>query len=153
EAGMRLRKQNVFDDFIAAAEWLIANGYTSTPKLAIGGRSNGGLLVAAVLNQRPDLFGAAVPEVGVMGMLRFHLFGYGRGWVAEYGSPDDPTQFEALYAYSPLHTIRPGTAYPATLLVTAENDDRVIPAHSFKYAATLQAAQGGPAPILVRIET
>jgi prolyl oligopeptidase len=153
EAGTKLQKQNVFDDFIAAAEWLIGNGYTTPARLAIGGESNGGLLVGAVLNQRPDLFGAALPAVGVMDMLRYHLFGYGRTWLSDYGSPDDPAEFAALYAYSPLHNIGPGTVYPPTLILTAESDDRVTPAHSFKYAATLQAAQPGPAPILLHVET
>jgi len=153
KAGTKLQKQNVFDDFIAAAEWLIAEGYTSTPKLAIGGRSNGGLLVGAVMTQRPDLFGACLPGVGVMDMLRFHKFTIGWAWVSDYGSAEDPEQFKAIYAYSPLHNIRPGIAYPPTLIVTADHDDRVVPAHSFKFAATLQAAQAGPAPVLIRIET
>jgi prolyl oligopeptidase len=152
-AGMKHRKQNVFDDFIAAAEWLIAQGYTSPRRLAIGGGSNGGLLVGACLTQRPELFAAALPAVGVMDMLRFHKFTIGWGWVSDYGSPDDPEDFKALYAYSPLHNLRPGTAYPATLITTADHDDRVVPAHSFKFAAALQAAQGGPAPVLIRIET
>jgi prolyl oligopeptidase len=152
-AGMKLKKQNVFDDFIAAAEWLIANKYTSTPKLAIGGGSNGGLLVGAVLNQRPDLFGAALPGVGVMDMLRFHKFTIGWGWVSDYGSSDDAEQFKALYAYSPLHNLKPGTKYPPTLVTTADHDDRVVPAHSFKYAARLQEVQAGDAPVLIRIET
>ncbi|MHB8080311.1 MAG: prolyl oligopeptidase family serine peptidase [Candidatus Krumholzibacteriia bacterium] len=153
QAGMLDRKQNVFDDFIAAAEWLIANRYTSTPKLAIGGGSNGGLLVGACLNQRPDLFGAAVPAVGVMDMLRFHRFTIGWAWVTDYGCATDPTQFPALYAYSPYHNIRPGVCYPPTLITTADHDDRVVPGHSFKYAARLQAAQGCANPILIRIET
>jgi prolyl oligopeptidase len=153
QAGMKAKKQNVFDDFIAAADWLIANKYTSTPKLAIGGGSNGGLLIGAVLNQRPDLIGAALPAVGVMDMLRFHNFTIGHAWVGEYGSSDNAEEFKTLYAYSPLHNIKPGTNYPATMITTADHDDRVVPAHSFKYAATLQAAQAGPAPILIRIET
>jgi len=153
QAGMRANKQNVFDDFIAAAEWLIANKYTSTPKLAIFGGSNGGLLIGAVLNQRPDLFGAAMPAVGVMDMLRFHKFGFGTQWVGEYGSPDNPDDFKVLRAYSPLHNIREGVAYPPTLITTSDHDDRVMPGHSLKYAATLQQAQEGPAPILIRIET
>jgi prolyl oligopeptidase len=153
QAGMRAKKQNVFDDFIAAAEWLIANKYTSTPKLAIFGGSNGGLLVGAVLNQRPDLFGAAMPAVGVMDMLRFHKFGFGTQWVGEYGSPDNPDDFKVLRAYSPLHNIRKGVAYPPILITTSDHDDRVMPGHSLKYAATLQQAQEGPAPILIRIET
>jgi prolyl oligopeptidase (EC:3.4.21.26). Serine peptidase. MEROPS family S09A len=153
QAGMKLKKQNVFDDFIAAAEWLIENRYTSSKKLAIGGGSNGGLLVGACMTQRPDLFAAALPAVGVMDMLRFHQFTIGWAWTAEYGSPDDPEEFKALYAYSPLHNLKPGTAYPATLITTADHDDRVVPAHSFKFAAALQATQAGPAPILIRIET
>ena len=153
QAGMHEHKQNVFDDFIAAAEYLIAEGYTSPPKLAIGGGSNGGLLIGAVLNQRPDLFGAALPAVGVMDMLRFHKFTIGWAWVTEYGSADSAAQFPYLYRYSPLHNIKPGTHYPPTLITTADHDDRVVPGHSFKYAATLQAAQGGSAPILIRIET
>lgn len=153
EAGTKLKKQNVFDDFIAAAEWLIANKYTSPKKLAIQGGSNGGLLVGAVLNQRPELFGAALPAVGVMDMLRFTEFTIGRAWTADYGSPDDPAEFKAIYAYSPLHNIKAGTKYPATLVTTADHDDRVFPAHSFKYTATMQEAQGSDAPILIRIET
>ena len=153
QAGMKLKKQNVFDDFIAAGEWLIAQKYTSTPKLAIGGGSNGGLLVGACLTQRPDLFGAAVPEVGVMDMLRFHKFTIGWAWVSDFGSPDNPEDFKAIRAYSPLHNLKPGTRYPATLITTADHDDRVVPAHSFKFAAALQAAQAGPAPVLIRIET
>jgi prolyl oligopeptidase len=153
QAGMKLKKQNVFDDFIGAAEWLIANKYTSTPKLAIGGGSNGGLLVGAVMTQRPKLFGAALPAVGVMDMLRFQKFTIGWAWVSDYGSSEDPEEFKALYAYSPLHNIKPGTSYPPTLITTADHDDRVWPGHSFKFAAALQEAQGGSAPILIRIET
>jgi prolyl oligopeptidase len=152
-AGTKARKQNVFDDFIAAAEWLIANHYTSTPKLAIMGGSNGGLLVGACETQRPDLFGAAVPAVGVMDMLRFNKFTIGWAWTSDYGSPDNAGDFPALHAYSPLHHIRPGVPYPPTFITTADHDDRVVPAHSFKFAAALQAAQGGPAPILIRVET
>jgi prolyl oligopeptidase len=152
-AGTKLSKQKVFDDFIAAADWLVAEKYTSPATLAIAGGSNGGLLVGAVLNERPDLFGAALPDVGVMDMLRFHRFTIGWAWASEYGSPDKPDEFAALRAYSPLHNIKPGAKYPATLITTADHDDRVVPAHSFKYAATLQRAQGGPAPILIRIET
>ncbi len=153
EAGIKTKRQNVYDDFIAAAEWLIANKYTSPKKLAIQGGSNGGLLVGAALNQRPDLFGAALPAVGVMDMLRFHKFTAGRYWTSDYGSPDNAEEFKALYAYSPLHNIKEGGKYPAVLITTADHDDRVVPAHSFKYAATLQKAQGGDAPILIRIET
>ena len=153
EGGMKLKKQNVFDDFIAAAEYLIANKYTSTPRLAIFGGSNGGLLVGAALTQRPDLFGAALPAVGVMDMLRFQKFTIGWAWVSDYGSSDNPEEFKALYAYSPLHNIKPGTAYPPTLITTADHDDRVVPLHSFKFAATMQAAQAGPNPVLIRIET
>lgn len=153
EAGMKLKKQNVFDDFIAAAEFLIKDKITSPNKLAIQGGSNGGLLVGAVLNQRPDLFGAALPAVGVMDMLRFTEFTIGWAWTSDYGSPKNPEEFKALYAYSPLHNIKPGTKYPATLVTTADHDDRVFPAHSFKYTATMQAAQGGAAPVLIRIET
>jgi prolyl oligopeptidase len=153
QGGMKLKKQNVFDDFIAAAEWLIKNKYTSTSKLAIGGGSNGGLLVGAVLTQRPDLFGAALPAVGVMDMLRFQKFTIGWAWVSDYGSSDNADEFKALYAYSPLHNIKSGTSYPPTMVTTADHDDRVWPGHSFKFAATLQAAQAGPAPVLIRIET
>ncbi len=153
EAGKKLNKQNVFDDFIAAAEYLIDRRYTRPDKLAIFGGSNGGLLVGAVTNQRPELFGAALPAVGVMDMLRFHRFTAGRFWVDDYGSADDPEEFEALYAYSPYHNIRAGTEYPAVLVTTADTDDRVVPGHSFKYAAALQEAQGGDAPVLIRIET
>jgi len=153
QAGTRLNKQNVFDDFIAAAEYLVEEGYTRPSRLAIFGGSNGGLLVGAVTNQRPDLFGAAIPAVGVMDMLRFQNFTAGRFWVDDYGSSDDPEEFEALYAYSPYHNIREGAEYPAVLVTTADTDDRVVPGHSFKYAARLQEAQGGTAPILIRIET
>ncbi|WP_306598052.1 prolyl oligopeptidase family protein [Geothrix sp. 21YS21S-2] len=153
DAGRLANKQNVFDDFIAAGEWLIKNKYTSTPRLAINGGSNGGLLVGACLNQRPDLWGAAVPEVGVMDMLRFHKFTVGWGWKGDYGSSETPEGFRTLLAYSPLHNIKPGTAYPPTLVLTSDHDDRVVPAHSHKFTATLQAAQAGPAPILTRIAT
>jgi prolyl oligopeptidase len=154
EAGTRVRKQNVFDDFISLAEWLITNQYTSPGKLAISGGSNGGLLVAACELQRPDLFGAVVAQVGVMDMLRFDKFTIGWAWKEEYGSPsEDEAEFTAIYKYSPLHNIRPGVSFPATLIMTADHDDRVYPAHSFKYAAALQAAQSGPNPILIRVET
>jgi len=153
QGGTKLKKQNVFDDFIAAAQWLIDNKYTSTPKLAIGGGSNGGLLVGAVLTQRPDLFGAALPAVGVMDMLRFQKFTIGWAWVSDYGSSENAEEFKALYAYSPLQNIKPGTSYPPTMITTADHDDRVWPGHSFKFAATMQAAQAGDAPILIRIET
>jgi prolyl oligopeptidase len=153
KAGMKEKKQNVFDDFITAAEWLITNKYTKPAKLAIGGGSNGGLLVGACMTQRPDLFGAALPAVGVMDMLRFHKFTIGWAWISEYGSPDNAEDFKTLYKYSPLHNLKPGTAYPATLITTADHDDRVVPAHSFKFAAALQAAHKGEAPVLIRIET
>ncbi len=153
QAGTRGQKQNVFDDFIAAAEWLIANKYTKPEKLAIQGGSNGGLLVGACLTQRPDLFGACLPAVGVMDMLRYHKFTAGLYWVPDYGRADNPEDFEYLYAYSPYHNIREGVKYPATMVTTADTDDRVIPGHSFKFAAALQRAQAGTAPILIRIET
>ena len=153
EAGARLKKQNSFDDFIAAAQWLIANKYTSSARLAIQGVSNGGLLVGAVMNQRPDLFRVAIPQAGVMDMLRFHKFTIGWNWIAEYGSSDNEAEYKVLSAYSPLHNIRPNVRYAATLITTADHDDRVVPAHSFKYTATLQAAQRGDAPILIRIDT
>jgi len=152
-AGTKAKKQNVFDDFIAAAEWLIANKYTSTPKLAIRGGSNGGLLIGAMLTQRPDLFGATLPLVGVMDMLRFQKFTIGWAWTSDYGSSDNADDFKALYAYSPLHNLKPGTKYPPTLIATADHDDRVVPGHSFKFAATMQADQAGTAPVLIRIET
>jgi prolyl oligopeptidase len=153
QAGMKLQKQNVFDDFIAAAEWLIANQYTSPARLAISGGSNGGLLVGAVMIQRPELFRAAVPQVGVMDMLRFQKFTIGWNWIADYGSSDNPEEFQALYRYSPIHNIVPGVTYPATLITTADHDDRVVPAHSFKYAATLQQAASPANPVLIRIDT
>lgn len=153
EGGMKLKKQNVFDDFISAGEWLIKNKYTSSKKLAIQGGSNGGLLIGAVLNQRPDLFGAAIPQVGVMDMLRFPKFTIGWAWTSDYGSPDNAAEFKALYAYSPYHNVKAGTKYPPTLVTTADHDDRVFPAHSFKYTAAMQAAQAGDAPVLIRIET
>lgn len=153
EAGMKYNKQNVFDDFIAAAEYLIDEGYTCTERLAIGGRSNGGLLIGACLTQRPDLFGVCLPNVGVMDMLRFHKFTIGWAWVSDYGSPEDPEEFATLRAYSPYHNIRTGVAYPPTMVMTGDHDDRVYPAHSFKFAAALQHAQLGESPVLIRIET
>src|SRR5688500_16149413 len=153
EAGMLASKQNVFDDFLSAAQWLIDNKYTSPDKLAIRGGSNGGLLVGAAITQRPELFAAAVPAVGVMDMLRYHRFTIGWAWVNEYGSADDAKQFETLIKYSPLHNLKPGTKYPATMVTTADHDDRVVPGHSFKFAAALQAAQGADKPALIRIET
>lgn len=152
QAGMLDRKQNVFDDFHAAAEYLVANRYTSSRALGIGGGSNGGLLVGAAMTQRPDLYGAAIPAVGVLDMLRYHTFTIGWAWVPEYGSSADPAQFRTLYAYSPLHNLRPA-AYPPTLVMTADRDDRVVPAHSFKFTAELQRVQQGPNPALIRIET
>jgi len=153
KGGSRLNKQNTFDDFAWAGKWLIENKYTSTPKLAIQGGSNGGLLVGAVLNQNPDLFGAALPAVGVMDMLRFTEFTVGAAWKSDYGDPRDAADFKVMYAYSPYHNAKGGTKYPATLVTTADHDDRVFPAHSFKYAAAMQAAQAGDAPVLIRIET
>ena len=153
EAGTKLKKQNVFDDFIAAGEWLVNNKVASPATLAINGGSNGGLLVGAVTNQRPDLFAAAVPQVGVMDMLRYQNFTIGWAWATDYGTSDSADLFKALYAYSPLHNIKSGAKYPAVLITTGDHDDRVVPAHSFKYAATLQAADTGPAPKLIRIET
>jgi len=153
QAGMREKKQNVFDDFIAAAEFLVREGYTSPARLAVQGGSNGGLLVGAVMTQRPDLFGVALPEVGVMDMLRYQRFTGGKFWVDEYGSSDDSTAVANLLSYSPLHNLKPGTCYPATLVTTADHDDRVVPSHSFKFTATLQAAQGCARPTLIRVET
>ena len=153
QAGMKDKKQNVFDDFIAAAEWLIDNRYTSNQKLAIAGGSNGGLLVGACMTQRGDLFAAAIPAVGVLDMLRFHKFTIGWAWCPEYGDPDNEADFKTLYAYSPLHNLKEGTEYPATMITTADHDDRVVPAHSFKFAAALQAAHQGDNPVLIRIET
>lgn len=153
EAGRLQNKQNVFDDFIAAAEWLIAHRYTGPAKLAIGGGSNGGLLVGAAMTQRPDLFGAALPAVGVMDMLRFHKFTIGWAWTSDYGNPEIKEDFETALKYSPLHNVKPGVAYPATLVTTGDHDDRVVPAHSHKFIATLQAAQAGAQPVLARIET
>jgi prolyl oligopeptidase len=154
QGGMKLKKQNVFDDFIGAAEWLIANKYTSTPKLAISGGSNGGLLVGACEIQRPDLFGAVLAAVGVMDMLRFDKFTIGWAWKADYGAPsENAEEFAAIYKYSPLHNVKAGVAYPPTLITTADHDDRVFPAHSFKFAAAMQADQMGANPVLIRIET
>jgi len=153
-AGTKLQKQNVFDDFSAAAEWVIAERYTSAPRLAIRGRSNGGLLVAAVLNQRPELFGAALPAVGVLDMLRYHTpSSNARQWASDYGLSENEDEFKALYAYSPYHRVRDGVCYPPTLITTADRDDRVVPWHSYKYAAALQRAQGCENPILLRVET
>jgi prolyl oligopeptidase len=153
KAGMLDRKQNVFDDFIAVAEQLIKEKYTSPAKLGIMGGSNGGLLVGAVMEQRPDLFAVALPAVGVMDMLRYDKFTGGRAWVTEYGSSSNPSQFQVLLKYSPLHNVKPGTCYPATLATTADHDDRVVPSHSFKFIAAVQAAQGCDKPILIRVET
>ena len=149
---IRAHKQVVFDDFIAAAEWLIAQRYTAAPRLAIHGRSNGGLLVGACVTQRPDLFGAAIVQVGVLDMLRFNLFGQGAGWEGDYGSPQNAQEFQALYAYSPVHKVQRGTRYPAILVITGDHDTRVMPMHSFKFAAALQAAQAGEAPVLLAVD-
>jgi prolyl oligopeptidase len=151
-AGTRTQKQNVFDDFIASAEWLVASGWSRAERIAIQGGSNGGLLVGACLVQRPELFGACLPAVGVLDMLRFHLFTAGRYWIDDYGNVDDPAEFAALLAYSPYHNVKDGVSYPATLITTADTDDRVVPGHSFKFAARLQAAQAGEEPILLRVE-
>ena len=154
QAGTKMRKQNVFDDFIGAAEWLISEGYTSKDKLAIVGGSNGGLLVGACMTQRPDLFRVAIPQVGVMDMLRYHKFTIGWNWASDYGTSEDSKEmFEYLRGYSPLHNLKKGTAYPATLVTTADHDDRVVPAHSFKFAATLQECHTGNNPVLIRIDT
>lgn len=152
-AAEKTRKQVTFDDFIAAAEWLVAQKITSPARLAIAGASNGGLLVASASTQRPELFGAVLVEVGVLDMLRFHRSGQGGGWQGFYGSPSVPEEFRALLAYSPLHNVRPGTRYPATLVVTGENDARVVPWHSYKFVAALQAAQAGPAPVLLKVQS
>ena len=153
DAGRLANKQNVFDDYAACLRWLAESGWTRPARIAISGRSNGGLLVGATITQHPDLFGAALAEVGVMDMLRFHQFTIGWGWTSDYGSADDPDEFRTLFAYSPLHNIRPGTAYPPTLVTTGDHDDRVVPGHSFKFAAALQAAQAGDAPVVIRIDT
>ncbi len=153
-AGTKMNKQNVFDDFIAAAEWLIEQGYTSPSHLAIVGGSNGGLLVGACMTQRPELYAVAIPQVGVMDMLRYHKFTIGWNWAPDYGtSEDSPEMFKYLLGYSPLHNLKPGVSYPATLVTTADHDDRVVPAHSFKFAATLQECNAGPNPTLIRIDT
>jgi prolyl oligopeptidase len=153
-AGTKMQKQNVFDDFIAAAEYLIAEGYTSAPRLAISGGSNGGLLVGAAMTQRPELFKVALPAVGVLDMLRYHRFTAGAGWAFDYGTADEsPEMFRYLLGYSPLHNLKDGVAYPATMVTTADHDDRVVPAHSFKFAARLQQAHKGENPVLIRIET
>ena len=153
DAGRLANKQNVFDDFAACARWLAGSGWTRPDRIGISGRSNGGLLVGASITQHPELFGAAIAEVGVMDMLRFHQFTIGWGWTSDYGSPDDPDDFRTLFAYSPLHNCRPGCIYPPTLVTTGDHDDRVVPGHSFKFAAALQAAQAGEAPILIRVDT
>ena len=153
QQGIKTNKQTVFDDFISAGEWLITQNYTKPEKLAIAGGSNGGLLVGACITQRPDLFGAALPAVGVLDMLRFNKFTIGWAWESDYGSPQEEAEFKALYAYSPLHNLEPGTSYPSTMITTADHDDRVVPAHSFKFAAALQAAHTGNNPVLIRVET
>jgi prolyl oligopeptidase len=152
--GMLMKKQNVFDDFIAAGEYLIAEKYTTKDRLGIAGGSNGGLLVGAAMTQRPDLFAVALPAVGVMDMLRYHKFTVGKGWIPEYGSSEESAEmFNYLKGYSPLHNLKPGTKYPATMVTTGDHDDRVVPAHSFKFAAALQQAHKGENPVLIRIET
>ena len=154
QAGTKMNKQNVFDDFIGAAEWLIREGYTDKEHIAIVGGSNGGLLVGACMTQRPDLFRVAIPQVGVMDMLRYHKFTIGWNWAPDYGTSEDSKEmFEYLKGYSPLHNLKKGTSYPATLVTTADHDDRVVPAHSFKFAATLQECNAGPNPTLIRIDT
>ncbi|MEL7512128.1 MAG: prolyl oligopeptidase family serine peptidase, partial [Cyanobacteria bacterium J06554_3] len=153
QQGIKTLKQTVFDDFISAGEWLIEQSYTRSEKLAIAGGSNGGLLVGACMTQRPDLFSAALPAVGVLDMLRFNKFTIGWAWESDYGSPENEEEFKALYAYSPLHNLKPGTEYPSTMITTADHDDRVVPAHSFKFAAALQTAHKGDNPVLIRIET
>ena len=150
---MKTHKQNVFDDFAAAADYLIAEGYTAPKKIAINGRSNGGLLVAATMLQRPELFGAAIPAVGVLDTLRFNQFTIGKAWESDYGSPQNPTEFAAIYKYSPLQNIKTGVDYPPTMVLTGDHDDRVYPAHSFKFAAQLQESYRGDNPQLIRIET
>lgn len=153
-AGTKMHKQNVFDDFISATEWLIKEGYTDKRHLACLGASNGGLLIGACMTQRPDLFKVCIPEVGVMDMLRYHKFTIGWNWAPDYGTSDDSKEmFEYLYGYSPLHNLKKGVSYPSTLVTTADHDDRVVPAHSFKFAATLQQDQGGKAPVLIRIDS
>ncbi len=152
-AGMKLAKQRVFDDLYGCAEALIADGTTRADLLAVHGRSNGGLLTGAALTQRPELWAVALPTVGVLDMLRFHLFTIGWAWTSEYGTPDDPAEFAALHAYSPLHRLEPGTSYPPTLICTGDHDDRVVPAHSLKFGAELQRCQGGPGPVLLRVDT
>ena len=152
-AGMRDKKQNVFDDFIAAAEWLQANGYTARDRLAISGGSNGGLLVGAAMTQRPELFRAVVCAVPLLDMVRYHRFGSGRTWISEYGSSEDPAQFKALHAYSPYHRVTPNTDYPALLMLTADNDDRVDPLHARKFAARILDSKANASRVLVRVET
>jgi prolyl oligopeptidase len=153
DAGRLANKQNVFDDFAACLRWLATSGWTRADRIAISGRSNGGLLAGATITQHPELFGAALAEVGVMDLLRFHRFTIGWGWSSDFGSPDVPDDFRTIYAYSPLHNIRPSTAYPPTIITTGDHDDRVVPGHSFKFAAALQAAQAGDAAVIIRIDT